>query len=192
MNILPRKFYKRETVVVARDLLGKKIVRTIDGHKLVGIISETEAYRSDDPASHAFIGKTERNKSLFGEVGHAYVYMNYGLHYALNFVARDPKFEAGGVLIRQVIPIEGYDIMHKFRPISNDALLSNGPGKLTQAFNITKKQNGVDLTDPRSEIIVTEGIPVTDEQVKISPRIGISRATDKLWNFTLLHKKYLS
>ncbi len=120
IQVIPRQFYKRDTVLVSRELLGKKLVRVIDSTILVGIISETESYRNDDPASHSFIGETERNKSMFGEVGHAYVYISYGIHFCLNAVARDTdKFKAGGALIRSIIPIKNVDIMIKNRNLED-------------------------------------------------------------------------
>ncbi|MDE1829700.1 MAG: DNA-3-methyladenine glycosylase, partial [Thaumarchaeota archaeon] len=105
MSLLSRSFYRRDTVDVAKDLLGKRLVRKIDGITISGIISETEAYRyKDDPASHSFGGKTERNKAMFGEVGKAYVYFTYGMHYCVNAVAKDESVEAGAVLIRALVP----------------------------------------------------------------------------------------
>lgn len=190
MNILPRIFYQSDTVKVARNLIGKLLVRRIRNDLLIGLISECEAYRSDDPASHAFRGKTERNNSLFGEVGHAYVYISYGLHVCLNAVAYDKKnFEAGGVLIRAVIPIEGTELMKKFRHTNNDKILTNGPGKLTQAFNITMKDQGLDLADPKSDIYICDGPNINISHIQATPRIGISKGKDKLWRF-VLDKKF--
>lgn len=195
MNILPRAFYMSDTVQVARNLIGKRLVRRIGNELLIGIISECEAYRSDDPACHAFKGKTPRNSSLFGEVGHAYVYISYGLHFCLNAVARDKNnFESGGILIRAVLPIEGIKLMRNFRPVIQDQILANGPGKLTQALNITINDNGLDLTDSDSDIFICDGLRVNDQYIQATPRIGISVAKDKLWRFVLtknfpLHSK---
>ena len=114
MITLPRSFYSQDTITVAKNLLGKRIVRKIDNTELSGVISETEAYRhKDDPASHAFRKITERNKVMFGEVGKAYVYFTYGMHYCFNVVAKNSKFDAGAVLIRSIVPEKGIEIMQK-------------------------------------------------------------------------------
>ena len=139
MTILPREFYSRDTVTVAKSLLGKKIVRRIGKQEISGIIIETEAYRhADDPASHAFRKITERNKVMFDEVGKAYVYFTYGMHYCFNVVAKSSKFEAGAVLIRAITPEKGIEIMEKNRGTKDRKKLTNGPAKLTQALGITK------------------------------------------------------
>lgn len=195
MEILTRSFYQEDTVIVAKKLLGKKLVRIIDNKKLIGIISETEAYRCDDPASHSFIGMTKRNKSMFGPVGHAYVYISYGIHFCLNVVARDThKFKAGGVLIRALIPVTNLDIIIHNR-LSGKSLeskknikiknLCNGPAKVTQAFEITKEEDSIDLTDPRSALFIASGLYIPDESIEVYPRIGISKAKDKLWRFNI-------
>ena len=184
MNSLPRSFYARDTVTVAKQLLGKKIVRKIGNQKISGIITETEAYRhKDDPASHAFRRKTERNRAMFEEVGRAYVYFTYGMYFCFNVVARNPKVEAGAVLIRAIHPEKGIDIMEKNRGKTKEENFTNGPAKLTQALNITKKQYGIDLTRD-SNLFIAEGL---EERGKIisNPRIGIKTALDNLWNFKI-------
>src|SRR5574341_2614585 len=114
MKTLSRSFYARDTVDVARDLLGKVLVRKIGNKTISGTITETEAYRyKDDPASHSFTGLTERNKAMFGPVGIAYVYFTYGMHYCMNAVAKDGNYEAGAVLIRAIKPKEGLNFMMK-------------------------------------------------------------------------------
>lgn len=187
MKLLAQKFYKRDTVVVARDLLGKLLVREIDGALLAGIISETEAYRSDDPASHSFRGKTQRNSSMFGPVGHAYVYFSYGLHNCLNIVSRDTeKYPAGGVLIRSVIPVANTNIMAKLRhKPENYSKLAQGPGNVTQAFNITRNFDGVIIYEKTSGLYIVQGVPVDQSCIEITSRIGISKAREKLWRFTI-------
>lgn len=183
LKILPREFYSRDTVKVAKELLGKKIVRKIGKTELTGIITETEAYRhSDDPASHAFSKITERNQAMFGEVGRAYVYFTYGMYFCFNIVARKPKVDAGAVLIRSMKPEKGVDIMQKNRKLKDQKNISNGPAKITQALEISKKQYGVDLTK-KSELYISEGI--TTPKITAHPRIGISQATEKLWNFKI-------
>src|SRR3989442_3899331 len=108
MKVIPRSFYQRDTVNVAQDLLGQVLVRRISGKTISGIIVETEAYRyRDDAASHSFAGRTERNKAMFGEVGRAYVYFTYGMHYCVTAAARDADSEAGGVFFCALISKEG-------------------------------------------------------------------------------------
>ncbi|HXX05419.1 MAG TPA: DNA-3-methyladenine glycosylase [Candidatus Bathyarchaeia archaeon] len=185
MSPLPRSFYKRDTVDVAQDLLGKMLVRRIGNKIISGIIIETEAYRyKDDPASHTFGGKTERNKAMFGEVGRAYVYFTYGMHYCVNAVAKDSKSEAGAVLIRSLLPKEGLDYMIKQRKTSVISNLTNGPAKLTQALHISKDQYGEDLTRI-SNLFITNGNKIKKSEIDARTRIGINKATDKLWNFRI-------
>ena len=183
MNILPREFYSKNTVTVAKELLGKKIVRRIGKHEMIGIISETEAYRhKDDPASHAHRKITQRNKAMFGDVGISYVYFTYGMHYCFNIVARHPKTKAGAVLIRAIQPEKGIEVMQKNRKMTDLRNITNGPAKLAQALKITKKEYGVDLTK-KSELFITEGIK--PNRITASSRIGIKEATNKLWNFKI-------
>jgi len=179
-------FYQRPTEVVAKDLVGKKLVRTIRNNKkhfrLAGIIVETEAYGySDDLASHAYVGPTDRNKVMFGNVGRAYVYFTYGNHFCLNVSARRSKAEAGAVLIRGIEPVEGVELMRQFRPIDDIFSLTSGPGKLTQALNITSSLNGTDMTNPESEIYIELG--KRPKGIVTTSRIGITRAMDKEWRF---------
>jgi DNA-3-methyladenine glycosylase len=182
--ILPRTFYSRDTIIVAKNLLGKKIVRKVGKQEISGIIIETEAYRhTDDPASHAFRKVTERNKVMFDEVGKAYVYFTYGMHYCFNVVARNSKFDAGAVLIRAIMPEKGIEIMEKNRCTKDRKKLTNGPAKLTQALGITKEHYGIDLTKD-SRLFIVEGIK--PRKIIASPRIGIKNATDRLWNFKMV------
>ena len=184
MNILPRDFYLQDTVTVARDLLGKRIIRNVGNQELSGIITETEAYRhKDDPASHAHRRITERNKVMFGQVGRAYVYFTYGIHYCFNVVARHPKIAAGAVLIRSIEPEKGIKKMQLNRNKFDLKNLTNGPAKISQALEITKEQYGKDLTK-KSTLYITEGIDKS-KKISASPRIGIKNATDKLWNFKI-------
>lgn len=181
MRRVPRSFYSQDTVVVAKELLGKILVRKIGRHALSGVIVETEAYgHRDDPASHAYRGITPRNQAMFGQVGHAYVYFTYGMHYCMNAVAYDKDNDAGAVLIRGIQPKDGIEIMMKNRRTENITNLANGPAKLTQAMKITKKQYGQDLTR-ESEIFILDN----DIKPRIisKNRVGIRLATEKLWNF---------
>jgi len=184
LSILPREFYLQDTVTVAKNLLGKRIIRKIGKQQISGIITETEAYRhKDDSASHAFRKITERNKVMFGDVGMAYVYFTYGMHYCFNVVAKHPKIKAGAVLIRAIEPEKGIKIMQENRKVTNLKNLTNGPAKLTQALEITKEHYGIDLTK-NSKLFITEGIKKS-KKISTCPRIGIREATDKLWNFKI-------
>ncbi len=183
MNKLDREFYSQDTVKVARQLLGKTLVRKIGKTTISGIITETEAYRqADDPASHAYRSITPRNSAMFGEVGCAYVYFTYGMYHCMNVVAKSQKYDAGAVLIRALEPKDGIDIMVKNRKIKDLVNLTNGPAKLAIALDITKKQYGEDLVSSNS-LFITEGVSVS--KIKSAPRIGISVGTDKRWNFSI-------
>ena len=183
LNILPKKFYQRDTVIVAKELLGKKLTRKIGNYEISGIISETEAYRhKDDPASHAFRSITNRNKVMFGEVGIAYVYFTYGMHYCFNVVAKKMKTPAGAVLIRGIIPKKGIKKMQENRNIQNLKDLTNGPAKIAQALEITKEHYGIDITK-KSKLYIEEGLEI--KKIKKSTRIGIKNGKDMLWNFKI-------
>ncbi len=180
---LPRKFYNRPTLTVARELLGARLVHISNGKKLVGLITETEAYFGfDDLASHAKAGRTIRTDPMFGEAGHAYIYFTYGNHWMLNAVTEKEGFPAA-VLIRAIQPIEGIELMMKRRQ-GRDTF---GPGKLTQAMGITKSQNYVDLTESTSPLRIEAGIKIPDKSVTISPRVGLNKTPEpwisKPWRF---------
>nr|WP_294805266.1 DNA-3-methyladenine glycosylase [uncultured Nitrososphaera sp.] len=191
--ILARSFYQRSTAEVARDLIGKVLVRSLNGgrsSRLSGVIVETEAYgHADDPASHACRGMTERNRVMFGEAGIAYVYFTYGNHHCVNVSARNGA-PAGAVLIRSIEPVDGIETMKRLRGLDDAYSLTTGPGKLAQAMKITRSQNGADMTDPDSEIMIEDGParPV----VIATARIGISRATDREWRFIDPSSAFLS
>lgn len=189
MTVLPQSFYSRPTDRVARDLVGRLLVRTlvVGGRKkrLSGVIVETEAYcHADDAASHAYRGPTPRNRVMFGPVGRAYVYFTYGAHHCVNVSARPPDQPAGAVLIRGVEPVEGADHMAMLRGTGDARLLASGPGRLAQAMAITLAHNGLDMTDPDSGLCIEE--PSNGDKgraVAATPRIGITKAADKSWRF---------
>jgi DNA-3-methyladenine glycosylase len=188
---LGRAFYERNTVRVAKDLLGKVLVRRLGATLLEGLIVETEAYRGyDDAASHAYRGPTRRNQVMFGEPGHAYVYFTYGMHYCLN-VTTEPVGQAGAVLIRAVQPVKGIVKMKKRRGTEHVKDLSNGPAKLTQAFAVTKALNGHDLTSGE-KLFVAE--PCNPEPFNISAgtRIGIRAGGEKPWRFFVSDNPFVS
>jgi DNA-3-methyladenine glycosylase len=180
VKIIGRAFYRRHPAVVARELLGKILVRKLDGRTLSGRIVETEAYSSDDPASHAFRGRTERNRALFGEPGRAYIYFTYGMHFCLNVVARRGR-PAGGVLLRALEPLEGTDVMKKRRKTDRIRDLTSGPGNITQALKIDKSFYGVDLTRQGDLFIADAG--GTRVPTVRTPRIGTRSGREKLWRF---------
>ncbi len=186
MSCQNSSFYQRPTEVVAKDLLGKKLVRIIRNNnkqfRLAGVIVETEAYgHSDDLASHAYVGPTGRNKIMFGDVGRAYVYFTYGNHFCLNVSARRSRVEAGAVLIRGIAPVEGVELMRQLRRVDDIFSLTSGPGKLTQVLNITSSLNGTDMTSSESQIYIEFGN--RPKRIVTTPRIGITRAVDKEWRF---------
>lgn len=184
---LPHKFYNRPTLTVARELIGARLVRILDGVKLVGIITETEGYiGEEDLACHARAGRTPRTQVMYGPPGHAYVYFTYGNHWMLNAVTEREGFPAA-VLIRAVQPIEGAEVMSARRK-GRDTL---GPGKLTQAMGIGKSQNGTDLTETGSGLWIEAGISVPDSAVTIGPRVGLNNTPEpwksKPWRFLVEH-----
>ena len=175
VGALPRDFYVRPTVDVARDLLGKLIVHQVDGEELAGRIVEVEAYLGlKDEAAHAFAGITPRTKVMFGPPGHAYVYLIYGMYHCLNLVT-EPDGEAGCVLIRALEPVAGIEAMQARRPKARHLHhLASGPGKLTRAMGITLAHYGVDLT--RGDLTVREGETAEAIEIGTSRRIGINQS----------------
>src|SRR5258706_7134010 len=180
---LPKSFYDRPTLTVARELIGARLVRMLNGRKLVGLIHETEGYMSQkDLAWHAWHGLTPRTAPMFGQAGHAYVYSTYGNHWMLNRVTEKEGFPAA-VLIRAIQPIDGVEIMSKRRQ-GRDTF---GPGKLTQAMGITKSENTVDLTEANASLWIEAGVFVPNKNVTIGPRVGLNKTPEpwlsKPWRF---------
>lgn len=187
MKILDRKFYQRDTLRVARELLGKKLVRQSNGFELSGMIAETEAYCGrEDSACHAHRGKTQRNAVMFGKPGHAYVYFTYGMHYILNLVTEEEENPCA-VLIRAILPLNGVKEMEARRK-RKGIELTNGPAKLCQALSIDKSLNGWDLTIGE-ELWVEDYRKIPAKSIITTPRIGIDYAQPKdrnaLWRFLL-------
>jgi len=186
---LPRDFYSRYVVDVARDLLGKVLVREVDEGIMAGLIVEVEAYRgSDDPASHAYKGMTTRNKVMWSKPGTAYVYQIYGIHYCLNVVA-EPEGVPAAVLIRAIEPILGIDLMLRNRRVSDIRNLTSGPAKLTEALSIDKRFNGWDLTLGR-RLYISQGISVSEECITATSRIGVKDR--RPWRFYIKGNKFVS
>jgi DNA-3-methyladenine glycosylase len=169
INPLSREFYNRSTLIVARELLGARLVRILDGVRLTGLITEAEAYiGEEDLGCHAKSGKTKRNAVMYGPPGHAYVYFTYGMHWMLNAVTEQMGFPAA-VLIRAIDPVEGADVISARRQ-GRDTL---GPAKLTQALGVDEALNGVDLCNPDSGLWIEAGAPVADKDILTGPRVGL-------------------
>jgi DNA-3-methyladenine glycosylase len=179
---LPRAFYDRPTLTVARELLGKVLVHRAPGGVAAGTIVETEAYiGEDDPACHAAPGPTARNAPLYGPPGFAYVYLNYGIHYLVNAVT-ESEGRPAAVLIRALQPLEGICLMRRRRAPDgrhiDDADLCRGPGNLTKALGISGSDNWLDLTSSR---LFIEDRGLRPDAVSFGPRIGIRVAVDRPW-----------
>jgi DNA-3-methyladenine glycosylase len=195
--LVPRSFYLDPPDVVARKLLGKLLVRA--GEPMAGRIVELEAYFGEsDPAAHSFAGKTARNAVLFGPPGHAYVYFVYGMHYCLN-VSCQPEGRAGCILLRALEPICGLEAMAIGRGLPAPSrfskaasILTSGPGRLCQAFGVTREQdNGADLTAPESDLQIRDDGFVARE-VMVTPRIGITKDADRPARFLLVGNPFVS
>jgi DNA-3-methyladenine glycosylase len=182
--ILPRDFFLAPTLSVARALLGKTLVRRFDDGRLLRCpIVETEAYTADDPACHAFRGKSVANGAMFGPPGTAYVHINYGIHSCLNVVCQ-PEGIPEAVLIRAVEPPDG---------MPQERTLWAGPGRLTKSLEITKPQHDhTDLCDADAPIFLTDGIDVPDDAIVTTTRIGITKAADSPWRFYVRASRFVS
>lgn len=173
---LPRAFYAQPTLVVARALLGARLVRIFDEIRLAGLITETEAYiGEEDLGCHARSGKTKRNAVMYGPPGYAYVYFTYGMHWCLNVVTEVAGFPAA-VLIRALLPVEGVEIINQRRGGRD----TNGPAKLTQALGIDGALNGVDVCTPIGGLWIEPGQTVPDTAIERTPRIGLN-STPEPW-----------
>ena len=186
-RILPRSFYDRPTVTVARELLGKILV-----HKsTAGMIVETEAYLGgDDLAAHSARGITERTRVIFGPPGHAYVYFVYGMYECLNLVA-EPAGKPGCVLLRALEPLAGIGVMRRRRPGARRLRdLASGPGRLTLALGITRAHNGADVTT--GALVVRQPREAARLQIGVTPRIGIRHCADWPLRFIVQDNPFVS
>jgi DNA-3-methyladenine glycosylase len=193
MPRLGRSFFARDTVTVARELLGQRLVRRLDaGQRLAGIIVEAEAYVGDsDKACHASVGRTERNAVMFGPAGHAYVYFIYGMYYCLNVVTERPGFPAA-VLIRALEPVEGLEYMAELRGGRPAHELTSGPGRLCQALAIDRRLNGADLCGDAPLWIEAGETPAA---IVAGPRVGVrgdALALERPWRFYVLDNPFVS
>lgn len=170
---LPREFYARSTLTVARRLLGARLVRLLDGERLTGFITETEAYIGEtDLACHARAGRTARTQVMYGPPGRAYVYFTYGMHWLLNVVTEEEGFPAA-VLIRAVQVEAGRQVIAARRAGVKSSAWTNGPARLTAAFGIDGAQNGLDLTASAADLWIESGVVISDASVTIGPRVGL-------------------
>ncbi len=194
---LAPSFFARSTLEVAPALLGAILVHDLPEGRITGRVVETEAYTQDDPACHGFGVKNEvsgeiaahrRGRVLFEGPGTSYVYLVYGMYWLLNVVT-EPKGACGAVLIRAVEPLEGIDQMRQRRKARRPRDLTNGPGKLTQAFAVDQTFNGRMLTEP--PLFFEEG-EVENDVIATSPRIGISKAKERPWRFFIEGNPYVS
>jgi len=213
---LPRDFYLRDTVEVARRLLNCVLIHVSPEGLTAGRITETEAYTRDDPACHGYRGQTPRNAAMFGPPGHAYVYFTYGTHYCFNAVTA-PRGAAEAVLVRSVEPLAGLELMalrrglvkkaptDVSRPLTEAAALRasirwaralcGGPGKLCQAYGLSRERNGMDLATG-GPLWIAPPLPDSrvspDADIIATPRIGITRGVELPWRFYVRDDPYLS
>ena len=190
MKALSKDFYERDPPLVAKDLLGKILLRKLDSEILSGKIVETEAYYGrKDPASRAYRGRKKFNELMFMSVGRTFIYMVHG-NWLLNMVAH-LKGGVGAVLIRAIEPIEGIQTMWNNRNVKKLRDLTNGPGKLTKALAVTKELNGIDVTERDSQIVVVEGRGESFE-VCSSHRIGVKVDLPRKLRFSIKGNKFVS
>lgn len=180
--ILHQEFYDQDAPVVARELLGATLVRTLsNGQRISGKIVETEAYSSlDDLASHGRAGKTERNLPMWETPGRAYIYLNYGVHWLLN-VTCEPVGQPAAVLIRALEPLDGLDQIELNRPGRKLKEWTSGPGRLTRALGIDKSFNRADMTSTEGNLWIEKGITIPDTDIKTGPRIGLGKHVGEPW-----------
>ena len=183
MSLLSRDFFARPVHEVAPELVGATLL--VEG--VGGTIVEVEAYDADDPASHGYRGRTQRNAAMFGPPGHAYVYRSYGVHWCLNLVcARAGRAEA--VLLRALEPTHGLDAMRERRGLDDVRALCSGPGKLCQSLGVTRRHDGLALDAPPFALYERRSVP----DIATGPRIGISKAAERSWRYCVAGSPFLS
>jgi DNA-3-methyladenine glycosylase len=175
--------FARSVHDLAPELIGAELY--VDG--VGGTIVELEAYDHEDPAAHGYRGRTERNASMFGPPGHAYVYRSYGVHWCLNFVC-EPVGTANAVLIRALEPVEGLEEMRARRGLESVRLLCSGPGRLCQALGVTREHDGLPLDQPPFELRPRK----REVEVVSGPRIGITKAVERPWRYGLAGSAFVS
>ena len=180
---LGNDFFARSVHEVAPELLGAELL--VDG--VGGKIVEVEAYDHEDPAAHGYRGRTERNASMFGPPGRAYVYRSYGIHWCLNFVCEE-EGSASAVLIRALEPTHGLAAMRQRRGLEDERLLCSGPGRLCQALGVTREHDGLVLDRPPFQVHAR----AREKDVVAAPRVGITKAADRPWRYVLAGSRFLS
>ena len=194
--ILQEPFYQQNTIMVARLLLGKTLVHQSNEGTTAGRIVETEAYRGpEDAAAHSFGGRrTTRNEVMFGPKGRAYVYFIYGMYFCINITAGDVPGKPEAVLIRALEPLAGEDLMAKRRGRQVGAVdLTNGPGKLCRAMDITKTQNKAVMTAP--PLCVLDAPPILSDDIIEATRVGVDYSgewKDRHWRFYIQNNRFVS
>jgi DNA-3-methyladenine glycosylase len=196
-TMIQEPFYQRETIAVAKELLGKILVHENIEGTTAGRIVETEAYRGpEDRAAHSYGGRrTARNEVMFGQKGRAYVYFIYGLYYCFNVIAGNVSGKPEAVLIRALEPVVGVEIMAKRRGTKDGKLgnLANGPGKLCMAMSILKAQDKTDLTDP--PLYIEDAPLVLQDDIMETTRVGVDYSGEwknKLWRFYIRNNRFVS
>lgn len=175
---LPRAFYAQPTLEVARQLLGKRLVRIENGIRLAGIITETEAYIGmEDQGCHARAGRTRRTEVMFGSPGHAYVYFTYGMHWMLNCVTEQEGFPAA-VLLRAILPSEGDELIAERRSGQPEERWTDGPAKICMALNINGEQNGSDLCATDAHLFIETVLKLPESSVTTGPRVGLNNVPE--------------
>jgi DNA-3-methyladenine glycosylase len=194
MERLDRSFFARDTLTVARELLGQRLVRLLDGQRVAGRIVEVEAYiGEEDQACHAACGRTARNAVMYGPAGYAYVYFIYGMHHCFNVVTEREGFPAA-VLVRAIEPVEGTEVMRRNRPGRSGVELTNGPAKLCYALGIDRTLNGADLVTGKY-LSIEQDEAITEAHVATGPRVGVrgdERAVTVAWRFWIEPSLYVS
>jgi DNA-3-methyladenine glycosylase len=180
---LKRDFFARSVHDVAPELIGVTLL--VDG--VGGVIVEVEAYDHEDPAAHGYRGQTERNASMFGPPGHAYVYRSYGIHWCLNLVC-EQEGSASAVLVRALEPVRGLDAMRSRRGLDDARLLAAGPGRLCQALGVTREHDGLPLDRRPFDLHARKG----EVDVVTGLRVGITQAADRPWRYALAGSRFLS
>lgn len=192
---LPRSFFARDTHIVARALLGKKLVRHIGRTVVGGRITEVESYAGvDDLASHAARGRTARTEIMFGPAGYAYIYLVYGIHYCFNITTEEKEFPAA-ILVRALEPVDGIVYMQRARGTNTLHALTTGPGKLTQALSITSALNQEDLAHSRRIYIVDDGYVIAPRDIVTTTRIGVGyagKSATRPWRYYVKASPYIS
>ena len=184
-RITGKRFFQRPAPVVAPDLLGRVIRTEIEGEVTAGRITEVEAYRQDDPASHCYGGLSQRNRAMYKEGGHLYVYFIYGMHHCMNVVTgREGYGEA--VLLRGIEPVEGIEVMRRRRgPKVKDRDLTSGPARLVVALGVGPEQYGLDIRSTESPVTLHQGSPPDPSEVSVTPRVGISKGKGSMWRWVV-------